>query len=322
MSWSMTPRYVNPQAKIHQVCTTIQHWQLRDLVSCPRSPSEVYFVDGQSVGCLNTKTGCVSESLQLNYAPTSMTASSHYLATGGHDSELTVRDFIKNQVYNITIGGSINNCCVVSFHCNETRLLVANNEKAIKVFNLPSLDLVETILLPMPVNFCAVSPDGQKLAAVGDTNKVFLFDIRAQSYHPMDIRSTSNDFGLSCCWNQASDKFAVSSQDGVVCVFDWRSTRKPLCQLGAKRRNGFSTVKFSPKLSVDLLLFTEQDTNIHVVDARTFQESQILKVGTHNISGACFSPDCSRIFVGAEECLFEYEVELMSRRTFPAGCLV
>jgi len=36
----------------------------------------------------------------------------------------------------------------------------------------------------------------------------------------------SNDAGFSCTWNQNSENFAVASQDGVISVWDVRSSEK------------------------------------------------------------------------------------------------
>ncbi|KAJ3380156.1 hypothetical protein HDU84_006149 [Entophlyctis sp. JEL0112] len=78
--------------------------------------------------------------------------------------------------------------------------------------------------------------------------------------------------------------------------------------------------------SVDLLMFSEHMSYVNLVDARTFNETQSVRVAPANsdqhISGITFSPDSKTIFVGLETAVLEYDVDTMSRRSFPAGSLL
>lgn len=70
----------------------------------------------------------------------------------------------------------------------------------------------------------------------------------------------SNDAGFSCAWNQSSEKFAVASQDGYVCVWDVRSTEKLVKMATTQNpqvKGACRCVKFSPSGSMDLLAFSE-----------------------------------------------------------------
>jgi WD40 repeat protein len=81
------------------------------------------------------------------------------------------------------------------------------------------------------------------MVAVGDSNQVspssfndqvFVYDIGANSYTKTATLTGAKDAGFSCAWSRASDKFAVASQDGVVCVWDVRSSEK-LAMLNSKQ---------------------------------------------------------------------------------------
>ncbi|KAJ3121250.1 hypothetical protein HK101_006767, partial [Irineochytrium annulatum] len=113
----------------------------------------------------------------------------------------------------------------------------------------------------------------------------------------------STDAGFSCAWNQTSDKFAVASQDGYVCVWDIRSSEK-LVKLGSKQHVSY----------------------VNLVDARTFNDRQLLRVSPtpleHHISGCAFSPDSKTIFVGLENTVLEYDVNTISRRSFSEGSII
>ena len=106
----------------------------------------------------------------------------------------------------------------------------------------------------------SVSPDGERLAIVGDTSQVFLYNItRSGEYERTQTLNTSKDAGFSVAWDQSSTKFAVGCQDGVVCVWDIRRTKK-LAQLPSQQSGGrgaVRSVKFSHTGSIDLLAFTE-----------------------------------------------------------------
>merc|ERR1711998_462064 len=80
------------------------------------------------------------------------------------------------------------------------------------------------------------------------------------------------------------------------------------------------SVKFCPRGAVDLLLFTEHQSYAHLVDTRTYNDQQTIRVAPPNreqhISGAAFSPDCTRLFIGVEEYVEEYAIDTVARRTF------
>lgn len=61
-------------------------------------------------------------------------------------------------------------------------------------------------------------------------------------------------------------------------------------------------MKFSQTGAVDLLAFTEHVSHVHIVDARTFESQQTIRVGSNQhdtpITGLSFSNDSKRMFVG------------------------
>jgi WD40 repeat protein len=119
-----------------------------------------------------------------------------------------------------TVGGSINNAICISQHGNAPKIYVCNNDETIKVFSLPDLQRITHINIPTAVNYASVSPDGTKLLAVGDSDDVFLFEIGSNgAFHKTATLKGSADAAFSCAWNQSSNKFAVATQDGFVCVW-------------------------------------------------------------------------------------------------------
>ena len=82
-------------------------------------------------------------------------------------------------------------------------------------------------------------------------------------------------------------------------------------------------------------MYSEHVSCINVVDTRTFEEKQVIRVAPQNIdqhiAGICFSPESSHAFVGTcfvfqllalESNVIGYEIDLMARRSFPLGSLI
>ena len=148
----------------------------------------------------------------------------------------------------------------ISHHLSSDRLMVCNNDETIKIYSLPGLQRLASISLPTAVNYCAVSFDGRKMIAVGDSNQIFTYDISSNGYHKTGVLTGAKDAGFSCAWNQSSDKFAVASQDGQVSIFDIRSSKK-LHSISSKQspavKGAVRCLKFSPSGSIDLMIFSE-----------------------------------------------------------------
>ncbi|KAI8361946.1 WD40-repeat-containing domain protein [Mortierella sp. GBAus27b] len=323
--------FLKPKPRVHNQRLTIQHWQLRDLITCPRSSDEFIYVNQNSVNSYNTKTKTTTSMMKdLTFPPTSLTAACGFLAVGGQRNQLMVRQLNSNWFAHTSVGGSINNALCISEHLGGTRLLISNNDETIKVYSLPGLVRLASIPLPTPVNYASVSPDGRKMVAVGDSNQVFLYDISvAGGYQKIGTYTATSDASFSCAWNQSSDKFAVASQDGFVSVWDIRHSEK-LSKLGSKQqpqpKGATRCVKFSSSGSIDLLVFSEHVSYVNLVDARTFNERQIIRVAPPNndehISGIALSPDSKVCFVGMEHSVLEFDVDTVTRRSFPFGSLL
>lgn len=130
-------------------------------------------------------------------------------------------------------------------------------------------------------------------------------------------------------WDNTSTRFAASCQDGHVCVWDVRKMDQKLAVLNAFQRNqkgACRVVRFSQTNSVDLLAFSEHASYFNIVDARTFESQQTIRVAPQgmdlHLTGLVFSPDSDSVFVGIEQGILEYQIDLMSRRSFPTGCLI
>ncbi|KAI0833580.1 WD40-repeat-containing domain protein [Trametes gibbosa] len=222
------------------------------------------------------------------------------------------------------------------------RILVSNNDHTVKFYDIalrngkatddfePRLLDIGQLPLAVPVNHSSVSPDGRTLLCVGDSPDVYLHRITGGSrisFTPIATLSLSAHIehahaggsapvssvpaSFSTAFSADGSKFAVASQEGVVVVWDVRST-KPLKVFRTDKtrasyparmatgagsgwlydlpwdwsRNGtpapgwgVRSVKFSPQgAGREVMTFTEHTSLLHVVDARTFETEEIVRM--------------------------------------------
>lgn len=211
----------------------------------------------------------------------------------------------------------------------------------------------------LAVNHSSLSPDLRTMVTVGDSTDVYLHEVLdgGTSFRRIGVYNAATDSGFSTSWSKDGRRFAVASQDGQVTVWDHRSSR-PLAIFhtqpqtpGHTRYHEFDeratmeppvgsqsgleaarVVKFSPEgSSRDLLVFSEELTRIHIVDARTFQSHIYLDVpfdtgsaspglgpsrgprrgvdgGLYGISGIAFDPTGDWLYAGTERTVVEWDM--------------
>mmetsp|Transcript_27318 Transcript_27318/g.52001 ORF Transcript_27318/g.52001 Transcript_27318/m.52001 type:complete len:339 (+) Transcript_27318:231-1247(+) len=311
----------------HAQPNTIQHWQLRDLISTGSKANEVYYVRYNQTLCYDTQTREARVIQELGYAPTSMTMGHGYLAAGGQLGQLDVYSANEgNSIFSSDVGDNVNNSLHVGkSSAGDPCLLVSNNDCTVKVYDLPSLRRLASVTFPMAINYSAMSSDGKYMVCVGDSEHVYLYSTQGE-YQLLNTFSEASDSGMCCAWNASDTSFASASQDGTVCVWDLRMG-KLLAKLAAPR--SCRAVKFSCG-AIDLLTYTEHEGACHIVDARTFQEQQVLTIpqntsvdASSDISGIAFGKDGTRLYVGAgDQGILEYEVDSIMRRSFSSGGLI
>ncbi|ORX46966.1 WD40 repeat-like protein [Hesseltinella vesiculosa] len=328
-------QFLKPNPRVHEQRVTIHHWQLRDLVLAPTEGliNELIVPSGQDIYRYNYKTRERQYLIQdMGFPPTCMTTGFGFWAAGGQRGDLSLRDL--NSDYQVTITSSpsctINNGLCFAKIGQDIKLLVSNNDATIRIFSVPLLQLQETIDFKTAVNHSSVSPDGNMMVSVGDDSTIYLFKLNSNGHYEMiSTMAVTRDANFSVSWNHSSDKFAVASQDGTVHVWDIRS-QKPLCKFGGEHstitKGAARCVKFTQAGAVDLLAYSEHVSHVSIIDARTFDLQQTLRVGpaAHDtpITGLAFSPSSQSMFVGLENVILEYDIDTSTRRRFPKGALL
>ncbi|KAF9493345.1 hypothetical protein BDN71DRAFT_1395278 [Pleurotus eryngii] len=338
---------VSPSAIVPaSVC--IGHVQLRDLIICPREPGVVNYVQHQSIveHNLRAPNSPPRTVTSLNWTPNTIAsipiddADSTLIAVGGQEAEIHISLHRKRRTLwqlERTLAGSINNSVLLTSRSNESsaepRVGISNNDCSVKFYDVPiraqshSKQLKESgiLRLNVPVNHSSISPDGRTLLSAGDSPKVYLHRISGGSRitlspihtltlpppdsYPLNY-SSSLAASFSTAFSANGSKFAVASQEGLVAVWDVRSS-KPLkvfqtdkSRMPASPGNGSASgwlsddpwdwtrgnskapgwsvrsVKFGGIAGKELMIFTEHTSLIHVVDARTFETEEIIRMPT------------------------------------------
>ncbi|KAH6913483.1 hypothetical protein BKA70DRAFT_1370005 [Coprinopsis sp. MPI-PUGE-AT-0042] len=253
---------------------------------------------------------------------------------------------------NEALAGSINNSVLLTSlnlttsnqSSVEPRIAVSNNDCTVRFYDVPiwSKELRKarrngrvldsecgSLKLDVPVNHSSISPDGRMLLSVGDSNKVYFHSITGGgriTFSPIvtlplppvntaPFHSTSSlAASFSTAFSANGMKFAVASQEGMVAVWDVRST-KPMKVFQTDKSRGISTAtgngnatgwlsddpwewaranSRAPGWSVrnvkfggssggkEIMTFTEHTSLVHVVDASTFETEEIIQVPTAN----------------------------------------
>ncbi|KAG2083850.1 hypothetical protein BD769DRAFT_1540494 [Suillus cothurnatus] len=291
---SATPSVIAPAD------VTIGHVQLRDLIICPREAGVVNYVH---------KTSIIEHDLHApDLAPKPL-------------ADLT---FFSRKLY-----GSINNSVLLARAFNsshEPRLIVSNNDWTVRLYDLPlrvrwaqDLRCCGTLALEEPVNHSSISPDGRTLLSVGDSPRIYLHSLSGSAQltfnrvttleipSAISIHPNSLVASFSTAWSADGLKFAVACQEGVIAIWDVRST-KPLKVLHTSRERGGGdsewmsedpwdwtrrasrapgwgarSVKFGcggvgGRAGHEVMTYTEHTNLLHILDARTFETEEIIRV--------------------------------------------
>lgn len=77
---------------------------------------------------------------------------------------------------------------------------------------------------------------------------------------------------------------------------------------------------------LDLLAYSEHVSNIYIVDTRSFETRQIVRLSPENedhaITGLSFSPNSRLLSVGLEDRVVELTIDVSGRRQFGEGGLI
>lgn len=299
----------------HNISASPTHWQLRDMIKS--HPNGILYCNRDSIHIYDPKSYSTKTIYSnLNFHPTHLACHDGLIAVVGSTGQLLV---IKESVYRADIGKSINNS--VQIYGSPPKICVCSNDGTIKIIDGTCLKLIQTINHQYPINNCAISPDGKKLVAVGDTPNLYEYYFE-DGFVAHDAKKSSMDAGFCVSWNNLSDQFAVSTQDGYACIWDVRKN-EILHKINSHQRpsakGAVRIVRYSRTNNTDLLLFTEHANVFNIIDARSFQNRQVIDFSANSssdvlLSGALFGDEGDNVFVSSNNRVHEYKINMVCRR--------
>ncbi|KAJ1954124.1 hypothetical protein EC988_002598, partial [Linderina pennispora] len=160
--------------------------QLRDVVLCPATKSELYSIYRCNVDKYDTRKHQSTRVLgDLSFDPVSMAVGGDFIVVGGQRAELAVARLSNpGETISLThMGGSINNFValdrqpralpirrrlrdsaafvedgvtnlnIMNSQAAPPRVLVCNNDRSVKLLSLPDLSLITELKFPVAVNY-------------------------------------------------------------------------------------------------------------------------------------------------------------------------
>lgn len=262
----------------------------------------------------------------LAFRPNCMTYRHGFVAVGGVCGEMEVQCInTRSVLYKGSVAhGTINNALqVAATVTGDLQLFVCNNDKTIKIYSLPRLELLTTLRCFVPPNYSSMSPDGRFLCCVSDCSSTTIYQIRESGYELVSTFTEARDVGMSCGWSTSGSMVASAHQDGTVCLWDHKSGHVVFKSVEPQPCRA---LKFSPA-PLDLLAVSYHDNRVAIMDARKWQARQVVNCLLHDegamdaqgVAGIAFSPMGRRLYVGLKAGLVVWDVDHCSRRSFGSG---
>ncbi|XP_061968947.1 uncharacterized WD repeat-containing protein C2A9.03-like isoform X3 [Populus nigra] len=298
------------------VKSTIVHFQLRNLLWAT-SKHDVYLMQNYSVmhwssllrhgkEVLNVakpiaptwqRPGLLSKSLSRVQIST-MAVKENLMVAGGFQGELICMYLNQPGVAfctKITTGeNAITNAVdVYHNHNGSMRIMVANNDAQVRVFDAETFASLNTFSFNWSVNNTSVSPDGKLLAVLGDSAECLIAD--ATSGKVTGSLKGHLDYSFASAWHPNGQILATGNQDTTCRLWDIRNLTQSLAVLKGNM-GAIRGLKFSS--DGRFLAMAEPADFVHVFDTQSdYVKCQEIDI-FGEIAGISFSPDTEALFVG------------------------
>ncbi len=317
--------------KFYPTKITIQHHQLRRFISASDG-GFIYYVTNYDIFVLDLATKQNSLIATIPFEARCLAADLGWVCVGGEingdcafikvetDEQGHPKCFGHDLVVDL-LGGEI--VISMSIHTmvhdgkapDEPVVLISNNDKTVKLYSLVQRQVLTTLSHQVPMNFAAMSPDSEIVAAVGDSDKVYFYQRQLDegkiwvngsvtypkyTWKPLTevVVPTGDpvqeDFSFAVAFSPSGHLCASSSQGGSITVFDmdrlvhsegppgksilytFKSSRPTLW--GCVRAMAFSPAPW------DILAWAEDHGRIGLADVRQcFMRRQILELDKQKV---------------------------------------
>jgi hypothetical protein len=185
--------------------------------------------------------------------------------------------------------------------------VLCSNDHRLRILDCTTNKFTHSFLYPAAVNCSATSPNARMRVVVGDFQETLITN--AETGQPFETLNSHTDDAFACAWADDGIHVATAAQDSTIVVWDARYWHHPLTvmtsELSVPRSLHFSPVGSGPRV----LVATEADDYINVINAQTWQSKQVFDF-FGPLGGAAFTPDGQSLFVANGERRFGGIVEL------------
>lgn len=178
----------------------------------------------------------------------------------------------------------------------STRVMAANNDSHVRIFDIEKFTLLGCLSFPWSVNNTSVSPDGKLLAILGDSVDCLIAD--AVSGKTIGTLKGHLDYSFTSAWHPDGRILATGNQDTTCRLWDVRNLSESLAVLKG-RMGAIRSIKFTT--DGRFMAMAEPADFIHIYDTQTdySMRQEIDLFG--EIAGISFSPDTEALFVGVAD---------------------
>ncbi|OVA03125.1 WD40 repeat [Macleaya cordata] len=191
----------------------------------------------------------------------------------------------------------------------STRVMIANNDALLRIFDAESFACVNRFSFSWSVNNTSVSPDGKLIAVLGDSTDCLIAD--AQAGKVVASLKGHLDYSFSSAWHPDGRILATGNQDTTCRLWDVRNLSQSLAVLKGRMAT-IRAIKFTS--DGQFMAMAEPADFVHIYDTksgyRNVQEIDLFG----EIAGISFSPDTEALFVGVADRTYGSLLEFNRRR--------
>uniref|UniRef100_A0A0A8Z3I4 Uncharacterized protein n=1 Tax=Arundo donax TaxID=35708 RepID=A0A0A8Z3I4_ARUDO len=193
----------------------------------------------------------------------------------------------------------------------SARVMAANNDSVVRVFDSDRYRLLSRFTFPWSVNNASVSPDGKLLTVLGDSSDCLIAD--PQSGKEIAILKGHLDYSFSSAWHPDGHVLATGNQDTTCRLWDIRNLSQSFTVLKG-RISAIRGLKFSS--NGQFLAMSEAADFVHVYDSKS-DYSSVQEIDIFGeIAGISFSPDAEALFVGVADRTYGSLIEFSRTRRY------
>lgn len=260
-----------------------------------------------------TYPGSLGQSLSRVQIST-MAVKDNLLVAGGFKGELLCKSLDQSGVAFCTKlamdeTAITNNVDIYHNTDGSIRLMTANNDSEVRVFDTVNFACINRFTFPWSVNNTSVSPDGKLFSVLGDSAECLVAD--AQSGKVVGTLKGHLDYSFTSAWHPDGNILATGNQDTTCRLWDIRNLSQSLSVLKG-RMGAIRAISFS--LDGQFMATAEAADFVHIYDTKSgySTEQEIDLFG--EIAGITFSPDTEALFIGIADRTYGSLLEYNRRR--------